>query len=217
MPGEVMGTKVGNRGDNGNTRIRFILLEADGNAADLQQIAQVITNAVRPTTTVIQQVMAPPVSPALTGNVTPQGNGDDVEFQPSVEIVDEGDSVTTSINKRQNRPKARRYPMPSVLDLDLSTGETPFVQYFQQKNPEDHSKRYLVIAAWLKEFRQVDEINDDHIYTCYRTLSLNTVADIGSVFRGCKKQGWFNPGSQRGWFAINHVGLNQVNSMSNGG
>lgn len=211
-----MATKGGNRGDNGNTRIRFIMLEADGNAADLQQIAQAITSAVRPTTTVIQQVVAPPMTPALP-SVVPQGNGDDTGFQPSVEIVDEGHSPATPVSKKPNRPKVRRYPTPSVLDLDLTSGDMPFVQYYQQKNSDDHSKRYLVIAAWLKEYRQLDEISDDHIYTCYRTLNLNTVADIGQVFRGCKKQGWFNPGSQRGWFAINHVGLNQVNSLTNGG
>ena len=38
-----MAAKGGNRGDNSETQIRFIMLEARGNAADLQQIAQAIT------------------------------------------------------------------------------------------------------------------------------------------------------------------------------
>ena len=42
-------------------------------------------------------------------------------------------------------------------------GPVPFVQYFNEKNPGDHSKRYLVIAAWLKEYRQLNEISIDHI------------------------------------------------------
>jgi hypothetical protein len=211
-----MAAKGGNRGDNSETQIRFIMLEARGNTADLQQIAQAITSAVRPTT-VIQQFAAPPVIPALPGNAPPQSNGADPDLHPSVEIVDEG--VTTSPpGARKSPAKKRRLRMPVVLnDLDLTSGPMPFVQYFNEKNPGDHSKRYLVIAAWLKEYSQLDEINSDHIYTCYRTLNMNVVADVGSIFRGCKKQGWFNPGSQRGSYAINHIGLGQVNSMSNGG
>ena len=103
--------------------------------------------------------------------------------------------------------------MPEVLDLDLESGKMPFLKYHGQKNPSQHSKRYLVIAAWFKEFRQLPDINADHIYTCYRLLGLNTVSDVGSVFRDCKHNGWFNPGSQRGSFAITIVGLNIVNDL----
>jgi hypothetical protein len=211
-----MATKGGNRGESGNTKIRFIMLEAEGNAADLQQIAQAITSAVRPTT-VIHQVAAPSAMTALPGNAVTQGNGAELDLQPSVEIVDEGDAAAPSPRKPSGNGAKKKLPVPSVLDLDLTSGSMPFVQYLQHKNPGNHSQRYLVIAAWLKEYRQLDEIGIDHIYTCYRTLNLNVVRDVGGVFRGCKRQGWFHSGSQPGLFIINHVGLGQVNSMSNGG
>jgi hypothetical protein len=210
-----MAMKGGNRGDNGNTKIRFIMLEAEGNASDLQQIAQAITSAVRPT--LIQQVAAPPVMPALTRNRTQPSVGSDPDVHNSVEMVDEGNAIPAPVTKKAAVSTAkRRYPVPSILDLDLTSGDMPFVRFHHEKNPGDHSKRYLVIAAWLKEYRQLNEIGDDHAYTCYRTLSLKTVADIGSVFRSGKKQGWFNSGTQRALFAINHVGLKQVNNLSNG-
>jgi hypothetical protein len=211
-----MAAKGGHRDDGGDTYVRFIMLETRGNASGLQQIAQAISQAVRPTT-VIQQVAAPPAMPALPMPAPPQSNGADHDFQPSVELVDEG-LTTAPAGARKSPAKKRKLRMPEVLtDLDLTGGAVPFVQYFNEKNPGDHSKRYLVIAAWLKEYRQIDEISSDHIYTCYRTLNMNVVADVGSIFRGCKKQGWFQAGSQPGWFAINHIGLGQVNSMSNGG
>jgi hypothetical protein len=99
----------------------------------------------------------------------------------------------------------------------MVSGQVPFAEYFRSKNPATHSKRYLVIAAWLKEYRQLTEIGIDHVYTCYRTMGLSPVADMGQVFRGCKQRGWFYSGSQRGLFAINHVGLGQVNNMGNDG
>ena len=211
-----MAAKGGNRGDHGNTRIRFIMLEADGDAADLHQIAQAISQAVRPTT-VIQQVAAPPAMPALPANAPLRSNGADPDLHPSVEIVDE--SITTSPPAARKSPaKKRKLRTPEILaDLDLTSGTVPFVQYFNEKNPGNHSKRYLVIAAWLKEYRQLDAISIDHIYTCYRMVNLNVVDDVGSILRGCKDRGWFNHTDQPGWYAINHVGLNQVNSMSNGG
>lgn len=212
-----MAAKGGNRGENGETQIRFIMLEARGNAADLQQIAQAITSAVRPTT-VIQQIAAPPAMPAaLPANGQQPGIVAEPDLHPSVEIVDE--AVTTPPSTRKGPAKKKKLRMPEVLnELDLTSGPVPFVQYFNEKNPDDdHSKRYLVIAAWLKEYRQLDEINSDHIYTCYRKLNMNVVADVGSIFRGCKRQGWFQAGSKPGWFAINHIGLGQVNSMGNGG
>lgn len=211
-----MASKGGNRESGGDTYVRFIMLETRGNAAGLQQIAQAISQALRPTT-IIQQAVAPPVMPALQGIAPPQGNGADPELHPSVEIVDEG-VTTLPPAARRSSAKKRKLRTPEVLnDLDLTSKPMPFVQYFNKKNPDEHSKRYLVIAAWMKEYRQIGAISIDHIYTCYRMLNLNVVADVGSVFRRCKKRGWFNAADQPGWYAINHVGINQVNIMSSGG
>jgi hypothetical protein len=211
-----MATKGGNRDESGNTKIRFIMLEAEGNATDLQQIAQAITSAVRPTT-IIQQIPAPPAMHAMLGNAAPQATTDDLNLQPSVEFVDEAMQVAPLPKKSSGNGVKRKLPVPSVLELDLTSGTMPFAQYFQQKSPDSHSGRYLVIAAWLKEHRQIDEIGIDHIYTCYRTMNLNVVRDVGSIFRSCKQQGWFNAASERGQFAINHVGLGQVNNMNGSG
>ncbi len=114
--------------------------------------------------------------------------------------------------KTSNGVAKRRVRTPSILELGLNTGKVPFAKYYQQRNPDSHSQRYLVIAAFLKEHKKLDELTDDHIYTCYRTLNLNAVPDIGGPFRKCKRQGWFNSGSKPGWYAINHVGLGKVNN-----
>ena len=202
-----MATRGGNRGDNGNTRIRFIMLEADGNAADLQQIAQAITSAVRPT---VIQIPAQQPMPAL-----PHTPNHAIEATLEVPASEDpaADNHASQPRKASGNGQKRKLPVPTVLDLDLTSGAVPFAQFVQEKNPGDHTKRYLVIAAWLKEQRQIDEININHIYTCYRKLNLNVVPDVAGVLRGAKKQGWFHAGSQPGLYAINHIGLGQVNSM----
>jgi hypothetical protein len=210
-----MAAKSGNRGDHGNTRIRFIMLEADGDAADLHQIAQAISQAVRPA--VIHH--APPALPALPQPVPANGTQRSLESpqQPQAAFdFEEPEPVAASIPTRKSSPKKRKLRTPEVLDLDLTSGEVPFTAYYQERNPTDHIKRYLVIAAWFKQYRQTDEISVDHIYTCYRILNLNVVDDVGSIFRGGKSRGWFHSGEQSGWYAINHVGINQVNNLRSG-
>src|SRR5271165_4432562 len=104
-----MATKGGNRNESGNTKIRFIMLEAEGNATELQQIAQAITSAVRPTT-IIQQVAAPSAMPALPGNAAPQMNAADIDLHPSVEIVDEGVTVAPPPKKSSSNGVKKKLP-----------------------------------------------------------------------------------------------------------
>lgn len=204
-----MATKGGNRAGNGNTRIRFIMLEADGSdIADLQQIAQAITNAVRPT---IIQLPPTQTTPALVQNST---HGiEPPAALPSAEIQTPEESHAVPARKAPGNGQKRKLPVPTVLELDLVSGPMPFTRFVQDKKPSDHSKRYLVIAAWLKEHRQLNEISIHHIYTCYRKLNLSVVADVAGVFRGAKKQGWFYAGSEPGMYAINHIGLGLVEEM----
>lgn len=210
-----MAAKNSNKTEVEKTKIRFIMLEAEGDASDLQQIAQAITNAVRPsfvqvapasTTTSVNRI-ASQKNIELPDNTLPFMQDDELEAVEPQSVPKRPPSGST---------KKRTLPTPSVIDdLDLNNAEIPFKKYHQDKNPTNHNKRYLVIAAWLKHYRQIDEIGTDHIYTCYRTIGLNVVPDVGGPFRSCKSQGWFSPGSQRGLYAINHVGLNEVNSLSN--
>lgn len=207
-----MAAKSGNRGEHGNTRIRFIMLEADGDAADLHQIAQAISHAVRPT--VMQH--APPALPALPRNGSQQA----IEHHPAEQHAIDAEASEAAFDAapaRKAPAKKRQLRSPEVLELDLTSGDVPFLAYHQEKNPTGHTKRYLVIAAWFKLHRQLDEIDIDHIYTCYRLLKQNVVEDVGSSFRAGKRQGWFRSGQQPGWYAITHVGLNEVNDLSSGG
>ena len=204
-----MAAKQTNRIDNDEAYVRFIMLETRGNAASLQQIAQAISQAVRPT--IIHQQPLPP----LPQNGPPHGAQLSIEAQSHLSSAEvEAELVVEPAPTRKSPPRKKKHRTPEVLkDIDLESGKVSFADFYQSKNPSEHSKRYLVIAAWFHLHRGVKEICSDHIYTCYRFLQLNVVDDVGSVFRACKKQGWLHTGSQSGWFEINHVGLKVVNTM----
>jgi len=113
--------------------------------------------------------------------------------------------------------KAFTTRQPQTIDLDLISGDVPLKTFLEQKNPTSDVKRYLAIAYWLKEYREVSEITMDHAYTCYRHMGTgwNVPKDAASPLRKMKSKqyGWMGNGSTAGSYAINHLGENEVNNM----
>ena len=69
---------------------------------------------------------------------------------------------------------------------------------------------YATIAVWYKENHNIEEVNDDRIYTAYRFLEEIPPNDVGSVLRQLKYKKWFDKGEKKGHYKINIVGLNKV-------
>ena len=149
-----------------SNKIRFVLVEADISDGNLSELTQAITSALRPTT---QRTLIPKVQP-------PQlpANGSDVPVE-DLELEGEGiEEVPTEQNGDEPAPKPAKprakLPLPQYLpDLDLTASGTPFKQFAEEKAPKSHAKRYLVAAAWSKEFGGAETINTDKIYTMYKT------------------------------------------------
>ena len=60
--------------------------------------------------------------------------------------------------------KPRAVARPKVIELDLSSGDTP-LKPFEQENPDTDSGRYLAIAFGSATARSFVGMN--HIYTAY--------------------------------------------------
>ena len=133
----------------------------------LSQITQAVQNALRSPevgsqnrraiTTITQKPQA--------ANECPETENDE-DVEASAEVL----PATTPPSKPRVPRKAKS---PNVLDVDLVT-EPSFESYAKQKNPTSDSKRYLVVAAWFKLHRGVDEITADHVYTCFRKIKWPT-------------------------------------------
>ncbi len=192
------------------TRVRFIMVDFDGASSDLQQIAQTFANAVKATHPV--PVALPPAQnghpPALPHAQPAEPPGLFDQLEP-VEQEAETPPAPRPQNGAKKKPRLRS---PVVLtDLNLTDGPVPFEKYVEEQAPKDHSKRYLAISQWLKEYRSITDVTADHVYTCYRFLGLSVPDDVLGVFRGMKKEGWVVSGAERGTFRITHVGEKQLN------
>lgn len=190
----------------GPSRVRFIMLDAELNDGDLSQITQAIQNALAP----IKQ------SPArlVTGNISLKKvvQETDAEEVEADEITDEEDqSEVVQPVARARGP--RKYKSPKVLDLDL-TSAVSLEEYARSKKTDTDVARNLVIAAWFKQFRSMDTITADHVYTCYRAMSWPTaISDFAKPLKNLKQRQLFD--GKDGSYSINHLGIARVEKNEN--
>ena len=194
----------------GTTKVRFIMLEAEGAEGDLAQIASAIQSALKPNTTVIQQRV---ISNAMPTPALPDAADEVEQFAED----DEADvEVAAKPIRTAGAAKPRKYPMPKVLDdVDLNTA-TAFHEFADQKAPDSDKDRFLVVAAWFHEHRSLNAINMNHVFTCYKKMRWPSgIADFAWPLRNLKKEGLMSSAG-RGEYAINHIGLSRVEEMGQG-
>ncbi len=214
--------------EKGRVKFRFLEFEVEGGTPAIQEGLRNIAAA-------LSRANGTPLKPVPSGSgraLTPKADATrsastdqmsfeelapaevDAEVEPSQPENDE--SVASQEASTGRQKTVRHHRTPTILNIDLNAGSTPLKAFIAQKNPDTESKKYLVVAAWLKEELKIDAITTDHIYTCFRWMSWNVPDDVGSPLRGMKKQGWFRGGDAKGTFEITHVGLGKVNEMPNG-
>lgn len=158
--------------------------------------------------------LAPPARVIVPTPIQIQQNDAADAIEDLVDDASDSEAPSAHLPSKPRRIKRTRPASAETLDTNLEEGDISFKDFHDQKQITTHSKRYLVIGAWFKEHRGENEITGNHIYTCYRWLNMNTMADITQPLRHMKQQGWFNTGSKPGTYAINRIGLNQVNDMA---
>lgn len=190
----------------GNSRIRFILLDADLPDGDVSQITLAIQNAFRG---------------SQAGALTKIAQPNRVDPQTEISEIDQGVEDTIPEEKTPSfsikpKPQRRTPPAtPSVLDLDLSTS-VALADYASKANPKSDRKKFLLVAAWFKEHRGLNAITADHIYTAYRHLKWPTnIADFSQPLRNLKADQLFTS-PEKGSYAINHLGIAEVEKLSKG-
>lgn len=190
---------------NGKARIRFIMLEAEIPEGDLTQVTQAIQNALKPTTIIQQRVPSSSMDlPLVIGG----GETENEDF------LEENVVEAESAPPPKGPSKPRSYPVPKVVeDIDLNA-DPSLVSFASGKQPKSDADRHLLVAAWFKECRSMDAVSADHVYTGYRKLGWSTsIDDFGKPLRSLK-QVQLMKSAGRGLYAINHLGLDKVSSMT---
>lgn len=193
-------------------RVRFIMLDAEIPEGDLSQITAAIQNALKPTTTIIQQRL-----PSQAATALPYGAGDtETEFEgETIELEDAAPAeATTPRQPREARP--RKPTSMKVLELDL-TNPPSFEGFATEHMPKNDTERNLVALAWFKEHRPNEVVTANHVYTCYRAMKWPSgIDDFPSVLRSLKAQQLVKSVG-RGQYEINHLGIARVEKLGPAG
>jgi hypothetical protein len=203
--------------DKAKIKMTVIQFETESENATLQENVRAITNTlIRALAPQPRGIQAPPPLPNGSGN-NATNNGKHPEQGSLFDDTDNADAIDGELTPAASKPKAkshsRQLPVPQPLELDLTSGDMPLKVFLEQKKPVGDNKRYLVIAYWLKKNLNINQIDMNHAYTCYRFIGWNVPADASSPLRVMKKQGWMTKGSNKGAYSINHIGENVVIEM----
>lgn len=110
------------------------------------------------------------------------------------------------------KPKPKNTRTPKVLPLDLTGGGNNSLKDFaEKKGPKNDIEKYEVIAYWLKKQLQIDEVGNDHMFTCLKALGWRVPREVGVALRNAKmSHASFDLGSTKGLYRLNHIGENRV-------
>jgi hypothetical protein len=106
--------------------------------------------------------------------------------------------------------------MPKVIDdLDMTTAPT-LAEFAASRNTKSRHRRYLIIAAWLHDHRDIKAVSADHVYTCYRHMNWPTnIPDFAQPLRELKHKQFFTS-PEPGKYSINQLGLAQAAKNGSG-
>lgn len=192
----------------GTSRIRFIMIDAEIPEGDLSEITSAIQNALKPTTTIIQQRLPAQASPPL-----PNGSFDTgAEYDDGANELEDEAPAETSTARHPRETRARKPTVPKVLELDLTSGVS-FESYATEHAPKSEPDRNLVVLAWFKEHRSDEAVTANHVYTCYRAMKWPSgIDDFSWPLRALKKEQLVTS-TGRGQYTINHLGIARVEKM----
>ncbi len=189
----------------GRSKMTVMVFQLDGSDQTLQEGLQTISSAiqglVRPARALPLQVGAP----------IPPGE----EAEPVVDdaIPPNGEDVETG-QTDETEPRRTTPPRPPQVLPDLKVPVDALRLFCESKRVGNtDTKKYLAIAAFLKEQMSINAVTADHIHTCYRLLNWNTPKDASKPLRNLKSNGLFQKADQPGAYSLNHVGENAVRNM----
>ncbi|HVT83087.1 MAG TPA: hypothetical protein VHM90_20790 [Phycisphaerae bacterium] len=197
---------------SGASRIRFVMLDAELSDGDLSQVTQAIQNALRPPTPAAAPTKVVVANGQRVSALGVPDHDPDASSEVEEEVVEDA-AVETTMPGASRAP--RKFRTPKVLDTDLLS-EPSFAAFAAAKNPASDMMRFLVVAAWFKQARGVDAIGADHVYTCYRAVKWPSgIEDFAQPLRDLKRRQLLVQ-AEKGTYAINHLGLAEVDKLGVG-
>lgn len=86
-------------------------------------------------------------------------------------------------SKPKDKPKKKgkavqKAKMDKMLNLKPSGGKKSFTEFAGEKNPPSNHEKNTVAVYYLKKELEIEEVNVDHIFTCYKNAGWRLPPDL---------------------------------------
>ena len=210
---------MGKDSKDGKFQFVFVNIEGDQDTLKeaLRQVGTVLHHGLKPATPA-RTLIAVPVSKAI-GNGSTAVNNDQSDVyevlpeEPTADEIPVSPAAATAAKPKREKKAAK---VPEVLSFDPNDADVSMGDFFSQHDTSSQFNKYLVIAAWFKRHKNVDEITVSHVYTCYQLMKWQAPDNMSQPFQDMKRlRSYFDKGGQGGW-CINIVGMNEVDRIRTG-
>jgi hypothetical protein len=121
-------------------------------------------------------------------------------------------ATKTAATNGARKPKRSRKEEPKLLtDLDLNQGKLGRLKEFHAKYaPKTNMEQNVIFTYFLKDGLGLDEISEDHLFTCYRTVGIKIPKALRqSVLDTAQTRGWVDTDAT-GLIRLTTVGRNHI-------
>jgi hypothetical protein len=157
-----------------SNKFRLVVFEGDFSDGSVSEIAQALTQALRPATPpAVRQLHNGKPAAQL---IAPEPEGEE-QVEEEEQVIDgepgegaEEEPVAAPKVPRVSRPKV--FKNPDFVELEWNGTGTPPVslkEFAIEKAPKSRNRKYLVAAYWLKEHAGRPNVNIDMMYSCFKT------------------------------------------------
>lgn len=186
-------------------KVRIVVFEMEGSDKAISESLSTIANALSRPQAPTKTVMLP-MQPT-------EAKGLQDEPQSRLFQEEEFEEIENRVTPAKSS-KPRKIYTPNVVQLELESGDIPWVQYAAQKNPQSHNGKFLVAMEWLKNSLALESVSVDHVFTLYKSAKWSTaMPDFTAPFRTLLKERLVVR-KERGSYAINHIGSQRVEEMN---
>jgi hypothetical protein len=201
-------------GKDGKFQFVFVNIEGDQETLQeaLRQVGTVLNHGLKPAPT--RTLIAVPAPKTIGNGVHSENNTDSDIYEvlpeepTDKEPLTAGDTNSKAAAKPKREKKAGRVP-ELLKEFDPNAAEVSMNDFFNHHDTNSQFNKYLVIAAWFKRYKNVDEITPSHIYTCYQLMKWQAPDNLSQPFNDMKRLRSYFERTQSGW-AITIVGMNEL-------
>jgi hypothetical protein len=215
--------------NNGRNRVQgFVFgINLEGTEDVVTEGIKAFTQAMTKSGLIVASLPAPTKPALLDARTTSKTEAEtDIEDnEPPAETAQDYDDLPDDDEQEtsSNGSTAKRiynHRAPKFMDeLDLTQARKSIEDFMAEKgNPSETNDRYIVVAVWLKEQMQIEELTINHIYTVFDNLGWKSQIPVNhsQPLRDLKTKRHFLTKEKDTGYKVNWQGIQYVAKMGAG-